>query len=312
MIVRQGRARHSMYVYSTYVLRMCVLLGLLLALEGHGAFGAQQDAVGVTEITPTLLVFSTTAGNVVASVGPDGALLVGTPPTASTPRISNTLASRTKSPVRYVVIAPQDLAHSEGDAGWGRLGVFVVMHENALRRLGGDTMGAPPPLSPRLVKLGVDRPRIAFSEVLAFDLNGESIHVVHQKPGCSDADAIVHFHTAKLVYMGEAFPGDGYPAIDAAQGGTLDGLVATLDGWTDSSFHVVPARGKLTNGAAVKALRDMIVIVRDRIKRRIEAGRTESEIQAEHPTADFDAEWGHGRVRPEEFVHDVYSALKEQ
>jgi cyclase len=291
---------------------MCVLLGLLLALEGHGAFGAQQDAVGVTEITPTLLVFSTTAGNVVASVGPDGALLVGTPPTASTPRISNTLASRTKSPVRYVVIAPQDLAHSEGDAGWGRLGAFVVMHENALRRLGGDTMGAPPPLSPRLVKLGVDRPRIAFSEVLAFDLNGESIHVVHQKPGCSDADAIVHFHTAKLVYMGEAFPGDGYPAIDAAQGGTLDGLVATLDGWTDSSFHVVPARGKLTNGAAVKALRDMIVIVRDRIKRRIEAGRTESEIQAEHPTADFDAEWGHGRVRPEEFVHDVYSALKEQ
>jgi cyclase len=312
MIVRQGRARHSMYVYSTYVLRMCVLLGLLLALEGHGAFGAQQDAVGVTEITPTLLVFSTTAGNVVASVGPDGALLVGTPPTASTPRISNTLASRTKSPVRYVVIAPQDLAHSEGDAGWGRLGAFVAMHENALRRLGGDTMGAPPPLSPRLVKLGVDRPRIAFSEVLAFDLNGESIHVVHQKPGCSDADAIVHFHTAKLVYMGEAFPGDGYPAIDAAQGGTLDGLVATLDGWTDSSFHVVPARGKLTNGAAVKALRDMIVIVRDRIKRRIEAGRTESEIQAEHPTADFDAEWGHGRVRPEEFVHDVYSALKEQ
>jgi hypothetical protein len=291
---------------------MCVLLGLLLALEGHGAFGAQQDAVGVTEITPTLLVFSTTAGNVVASVGPDGALLVGTPPTASTPRISNTLASRTKSPVRYVVIAPQDLAHSEGDAGWGRLGAFVAMHENALRRLGGDTMGAPPPLSPRLVKLGVDRPRIAFSEVLAFDLNGESIHVVHQKPGCSDADAIVHFHTAKLVYMGEAFPGDGYPAIDAAQGGTLDGLVATLDGWTDSSFHVVPARGKLTNGAAVKALRDMIVIVRDRIKRRIEAGRTESEIQAEHPTADFDAEWGHGRVRPEEFVHDVYSALKEQ
>ena len=186
------------------------------------------------------------------------------------------------------------------------------MHENALRRLGGDTMGAPPPLSPRFVKLGVDRPRIAFSEVLAFDLNGESIHVVHQKPGYSDADAIVHFHVAKVVYLGEAFPGDGYPAIDPAQGGTVDGLVKTLDGWTDSSFHVVPARGKVTTGATVKALRDMIVTVRDRIKRMIEAGRTEREVLAEHPTTDFDAEWGHGRVRPEEFVHDVYIALKEQ
>jgi cyclase len=239
-------------------------------------------------------------------------LLVGIPLAASTPRISNLLASLTKSPVRYVVIAPQDLPHSEGDAGWGRRGAFVAMHENALRRLGGDTMGAPPPLSPRFVKLGVDRPRIAFSEVLAFDLNGESIHVVHQKPGYSDADAIVHFHVAKVVYLGEAFPGDGYPAIDPAQGGTVDGLVKTLDGWTDSSFHVVPARGKVTTGATVKALRDMIVTVRDRIKRMIEAGRTEREVLAEHPTTDFDAEWGHGRVRPEEFVHDVYTALKEQ
>jgi cyclase len=304
MIVLRGRAHR--------IDCMCVLLSLFLVLASECAFGAQADAVGVTEITPTLLVFSTTAGNVVASVGTDGALLIGTPPAASTPRISSVLASRTKSPVRYVVVAPQDFAHSEGDAGWGRRGAFVAMQENALRRLGGGTMGAPTPLSSHFVDLGVDRPRVAFSEVLAFDLNGEAIHVVRQKPGYSDADAIAHFHVAKTVYLGEAFPGDGYPAIDPAQGGTLDGLVKTLDGWTDSSFHVVPARGKVTNGASVKALRDMIVTVRDRMQRRIEAGRTESEIQAEHPTAEFDAEFGHGRVGPEEFVHDVYRALKGQ
>ena len=74
-------------------------------------------------------------------------------------------------------------------------------------------------LSDRFIKLRVDRPRIAFSEVLAFDLNGESIHVVHQCPGYSNADAIVHFHVANLVYLGEVFPGDGYPAIDPRKGG---------------------------------------------------------------------------------------------
>jgi hypothetical protein len=287
------------------------LFGLFFVLMGQSAVGAQSD-VEVIEITPKLLVFSTSAGNVVASVGPDGAFLVGTPPTASTARISNILASRTKSPARYVLIAPQDLTHSEGDAGWGRLGAFVAMHENALRRLGGDTMGEPPPLSPQFVNLGVDRPRVAFSEVLAFDLNGESIHVVHQKSGYSDADAIVHFHLAKLVYLGEAFPGDGYPVVDPSQGGTLDGLIKTLDGWTDSSFRVVPARGKVTNGATVKAFRDMIVTVRDRIRHMIASGRTENEIEAEHPTTDFEAQWGHGRVRADEFVHEVYAALKEQ
>jgi cyclase len=289
--------------------RMCALIGFFVVLVGRCAMGAQNTA-DVTEITTNLLVFSTTAGNVVASVGPDGALLVGTPPVASTPGINSVLMSRTKSSVRYVVIAPQDLARSEGDAGWGRHGAFVAMHENALRRLGGDTMGTRLPLSPEFVKLGVDRPRVAFSEVLAFDLNGESIHVVHQKPGYSDADAIVHFHSAKLVYLGEVFPGDGYPAIDPVQGGTLDGLLKTLDAWRDSAFQVVPARGKVTNGASVKAFQNMIVTVRDRIQRMSEAGRSETEVLAEHPTSDFDAQWGQGRVRPDEFVHEVYSAVK--
>jgi len=293
----------------------CALLGVIflfraaVALTGHSAIGAGQD-VGVTEITPELLVFTTAAGNVVTSVGPDGALLVGTPATTSTPYISKVLASRTKSAVRYVVIAPQDVAHSEGDAGWGRRGAFTAMHENALQRIGGNVMGASPPLSRRFTELEVDRPRIAFSEVLAFDINGESIHVVHQKPGYSNADAIVHFHVAKLIYLGEVFPGDGYPAIDPAQGGTLEGLVTMLDGWTDSAFRIVPARGNVTNGSDVKAFRDMIVTVRDRVQSLVAAGRDESQILAEHPTAVFDARWGHGRVQPDQFVREIYGAIK--
>ena len=293
----------------------CALLGVIIlipaavALMDHSAIGAEHD-VGITEITPELLVFATSAGNVVASVGPDGALLVGMPAAASTSQISNLLASRTKSAIRYVVIAPQDLAHSEGDAGWGRRGAFVAMHENALQRIGGNVMGPPAPLSRRFTELAVDRPRIAFSEVLAFDINGESNHVVHQKPGYSNADAIVHFHMANLIYLGEVFPGDGYPAIDPTQGGTLEGLVNILDGWTDSAFRIVPARGEVTNGAGIKAFRDMIVTVRDRMKPLIAAGRDETHILAEHPTADFDARWGHGRVQPDQFVHEIYSAIK--
>lgn len=212
-------------------LRIIALISLVLWFIGESAAGT-QDVVSVTEITPNVVAFATSSGNVVASVGPDDALLVGTPSAASTPQISSILASRTRSAVRYVVIAPQDLPHSERDAGWERRGAFVAMQENALERLAGLAMGAPQPLPHRLIELGVDRPRIAFSQVLTFDLNGESIHVVHQRPGDSDADAIVHFHVANLIYLGEVFPGDGYPEIDPEQGGKLDGLVQTLDGWT--------------------------------------------------------------------------------
>jgi cyclase len=307
MILLQTYTRLRRMILIPLIFGLLFIGPLFISLAGFSTISA-QEAVTVTEITPQILVFATTAGNVVASVGPDGALLIGTPPAASTPYISSILANRTKSPVRYVVIAPHDPAHSEGDAGWGRRGAFVVMHENALQRLGGNKMGAQEALSQRFTELGVDRPRIAFSEVLAFDINGDSIHIVHQKPGYSNADALVHFHAAKLIYLGEVFPGDGYPAIDPAQGGTLDGLLSMLV-WTDSSFRIVPARGEVTNGASVKAFRDMIVTVRDRVKQLIDQGRTENQILAEHPTAPFDARWGRGRVPPDQFVHEVYAAL---
>jgi hypothetical protein len=144
----------------------------------------------------------------------------------------------------------------------------------------------------------------------------------HQQ--CFENDSHKRVHIRELCSVGEALPESCEKSrrerrwtprtreLDRSTLNSTPDLVKTLDGWTDSSFHVVPARGKVTTGATVKTLRDMIVTVRDRIKRMIEAGRTEREVLAEHPTTDFDAEWGHGRVRPEEFVHDVYIALKEQ
>lgn len=289
----------------------CALLVTAVLMSNDATFAADEN-VGAIEITPTTLLFSTRGGNVVASVGADGALLVGTPSASSTDRISEILASRTKSPSRYVVIFPQDISRSEGDAEWQKRGAFVAMQENALQRLGGGGMGDPKPLPASLAQLGVERPRIAFSEVLKFDINGDAIHVVRQKPGYSDADAIAHFHKANLVYLGEVFRGDGYPEIDAAQGGTLDGLLNTLDSWAGSTIKVVPARGSLTDGAAMKEYRDMIVAVRDRVEAMAKAGRGEGEIIAAHPTAQFDGRWGKGRVKPDEFVREVYAALKKK
>jgi hypothetical protein len=60
--------------------------------------------------------------------------------------------------MRYVVIFPESSTESEGDAEWRKLRAFVAMHENALRRLGGDVMGKPGSLPERPINLGVGRP----------------------------------------------------------------------------------------------------------------------------------------------------------
>lgn len=66
----------------------------------------------------------------------------------------------------------------------------------------------------------------------------------------------------------------------------------------------------MTNGTDIKAFRDMIVTVRDHVQHMIDTGQTEDQVLAEHPTAQFDARWAHGRVRPEAFAHAIYAALK--
>lgn len=284
-----------------------VVLTLLFA-----AVGKAQETVGITEITPNVVVFATRTGNVIALVGPEGALLVGMPSADSTELISSELAKRTKSPARTVVIMPEDPAHSEGDAGWGRRGGFVVMQEKALERIGGHIMGPPKALSEEFVKLGVERPRISFSEVMSIDLNGDAVHIVKQKPGCSDADTLVHFHVANVVYWGEVFPGDGYPAIDSAHGGKLKGVLDMLEGWTDPKRHIVPARGPVTNGTELKTFFDMLKAASKRVQHSIDDGKTENQVIAEHPTAEFDAKWGHGRVQPDTFVQEIYRSLKEE
>ena len=265
-------------------MRFCLALLAALAFASF----ATAEQVGLTDVTPNVVVFATGSGNVVASIGPDGALLIGTPSSDSTAEISNMLANRTHSSARYLVVFPEDAAHSDGDAGWAKRGAFVAMQEKALERLGGHEMGPPKPLPPRLLELGVDRPHVAFSEVLTFDLNGEAVHVVHQPPGYSDADSLAHFHVANLVYLGEVFPGDGYPKIDTAQGGKLNGLINDLH-WTGSKMRIVPARGKLASGVDVEAFRNMIVAVKSEVQRMADSGATLDQVIAVHPTKEFDA-----------------------
>jgi cyclase len=304
--------------------RICLFISTIacMALPRFSNLAAQslnpaQPRVNVTEIAPNVLVFATKTGNVLASVGPDGALLLGTPSAESTEQVSKMLANRTQSAFRYVVIWPEDPAHSEGDAGWQRRGAFVAIHENTIGHMSANSgkMMELPKGPQRFAELGVELPRITFSEVLAFNLNGDAIHVVHQKSGYSDGDALVHFHVDKVVYLGEDFPGDGYPLIDITQDGTLAGLLSTLEEvtpWVDASMHVVPARGEVTNGAGLQAFHDMIVTVRNRIEGLIKEGQTEEQIIAQHPTAEFDARWGQGRVTPAAFVKEVFATVVQK
>ena len=265
----------------------------------------KAQAVSVAEPAPGVLVITTPAGNSIASVGPDGAVLVGIQTPATTAAIEAELAKRTKSPRRYVVLSPGDSTVVAGDAGWGALGAVTIAHEwNRPKLQDWSKLPGAPPMA---------IPPVTYSEVIAFDMNGESVHVVHMPAGYSNDDAIVHCHHAGVIHLGGAFTMDGYPAADFAQNGSVDGMIDVVGRFLNSpaTNHFVPVRGPIATTAQLKEYHTMLTQVRDRVRQLVKAGKSEDEVVAAKPTAAFDARWGKGPVSPDAFVRMVYNSKPE-
>jgi cyclase len=267
---------------------------LLFALAPTG-----YAQVRVTSVAEHVILVQTGRGNLVASVGPEGAVLVGAVDTLSAAAIADTLRARAGSPRRFVIAIAGLASVGQADGGWDRLGALVTMQELAVRRMG------------KIATPGLRRPRGEFSQFFSLELNDESVHAVQQEPGYATSDVLVHFHTSHVVYLGESYPGDGYPPIDSALGGTVEGLLKTLEPWTRSpNVRFVGARGALACDTDIRAFREMVTAVRDRVRRLKRAGRSIAQVIAARPTAQYDARWGHGVVTPENFVREVYRAVR--
>jgi len=276
--------------------RLCfpaMFFWLALMAPGVGA-GAQ---VRVSPLGDRLILIQTPRSNLIASVGTEGAALIGEVETATTAAIADSLKARTASPRRFVIATVGLASVGQGDAGWDSRGALVVMQETAVRRI--NESFSPP----------VRRPRSEFSQFFSLSLNGEPMHAVRQEPGYATSDVLVHFEQSNVIYLGESYSGDGYPRIDKSLGGTVEGLLKTLARWTEQSgARFVGARGKVASYSDVLAYRDMVKAVSDQVQRLKSQGRSISEVLASRPTKVYDGIWGHGVVTADAFVRDLYQS----
>jgi len=151
--------------------------------------------------------------------------------------------------------------------------------------------------------------------------NGEGVELFHVANAITDGDSIVHFRGSDVVAVGDLFNPDVYPVIDVERGGSVNGLVAALNRileitvpakFQEAGTYVIPRRGRLSDEAEVVEFRDMVTIVRDRVRDLIAKGRTLAQVQAARPTLDYDPEYGGtGGSSPERFVDSVFRSLSK-
>lgn len=272
---------------------------------------AQQQPAAPRQIAPNVYLVSDRTGNLLVMTGDDGPLVAGWQSPSLVAQARTLLASLHAPPVRYAFIAAADSAVQWGDGGWGQDGALTIAHEGVRygirrwqREHPGGTMGAP---------------RWGFSQVIQMGINGDDVHAIHHPAGFNDSDAVLHYERAGFLYMGALFTTDGYPSIDVESGGTIGGLIKSSTEFVDNFAAaatavepIVPGRGPVATLAELRAYRDMLAAIRAAVEPQVRAGKTEQQVIASHPTAPFDAQWGHGPVSAAAFTGMVYrSVVKE-
>ena len=306
----------------------------LLASVTTSAYAQTATGVGNTawHVRDGIYMLVGAGGNTTVQVGDDGVLVVDTKLAAASDVLLDAIRQISDQPIRYVInthwhpdhvgsneaiaksgstIAGGNVSGAIADAGEG---AAVIAHENVLTRM--SSQEPPPPFEAwPTVTLFMPQKDIYF--------NGEAVQVLHQPAAHTDGDSLVFFRGSDVVSTGDVFTTTGYPVIRPEDGGGIDGVVAALNRIIELTVPeekqeggtlVIPGHGRLCDEADVVEYRDMVTIIRDRIKSMVDMGMTLRQVQAAKPTADYDGRYGatSGFWTTEQFVTAAYESLKNE
>ena len=252
-------------------------------------------------------------GNIGLSVGADAVFVIDDQFAPLAPKIKAAIARITAKPVQFVLNTHFHFDHTGGNEAFGKDGALIVAHDNVRRRMSRDQLislvnsNTPQPASPK-----VALPVITVAGELTFHINGEEVHAFHVPRAHTDGDLLVHFRQSDVVHMGDTFFNGSYPFIDVSSGGSADGIVAAADrvlALATEKTKIIPGHGPLASKADLQAYRDLVATVSQRIRDLRRDGKSDADIRAAQPAADFDARYGKGFIKPELFVQMMLAAV---
>jgi len=154
-------------------------------------------------------------------------------------------------------------------------------------------------------------------------LNGEGIEIFHQPAAHTDGDAIVFFRRSDVVMAGDIFDTTRFPVVDIAKGGSIQGEIAGLQKLVDTAIPsvpivsredgtlIIPGHGRICDQLDVVEYRDMVTIIRDRIRDLMKQGLTLEQVKAASPARGYLRRYGSSETGANDFVEAVYRSMGE-
>ncbi len=270
----------------------------------------QEVQVTTTRLAGNVFAVDGQGGRISALVGPDGVLLVDAQFPQVTEKIMVALRQISDGRVRVVINTHVHGDHTGGNENFGKMGAVIMARPNLRARLLKPSPGAngqTPAAAPAAAL-----PVVTYDQPVTLQLNGEEVRIVPLPRAHTDGDTAVKFVNADVLATGDVFRSVGYPNIDRGNGGTLAGMLESMNTFIElagPNTKVAPGHGAITDRAALVAHRDVIVTVRDRVAKARSEGRTVEQIVAAKPTADMDEKVGNAAQSADRFVQQVFAEL---
>lgn len=297
--------------------RALIPIAALTAACAFGQTGTPADEIGILKVQGNVYMLVTPVGNIAAQVGDDGIAVVNTGTGALAPKIMAALRKLSDKPIQWVVNTDADPDHVGGNAALPGLSGLprgrqprIVAQQNVLNRLGGpdrDKYKIPEALWPN------DE---YFTPTKDFSFNGEAVVVTHVPAATTDGDSLVHFRRSDVLATGMVFTPGLYPVIHVDRGGTIQGVIDSLNQilritvplkYEEGGTYVIPGRGRLCDEADVVEYRNMVTIVRDRVKDMANKDKTLEQVKAARLTRDYDTQYD--AKSGDAFVEAIYKTL---
>jgi glyoxylase-like metal-dependent hydrolase (beta-lactamase superfamily II) len=200
--------------------------------------------------------------------------------------------------------------HTGGNETFGRTGAKIMAHENVKKILSiqfkDDAFGMTfEPLKAEGL------PVETFTSGGKMTFGKEKLVYTHFAEAHTDGDTYVFFPEANILHCGDLFWNGMYPVIDYSAKGWIGGMIAAADKMGkvgDAQTRVIPGHGAMGSKADLKAWRDMLETVHQRLEPMAKQGKTLDEVLAAAPTKDLDEKWG--KLRPADgFLKQAYPSI---
>ena len=307
-----------------------------VVLSGHATAQQSPDAnLEVLQLRPNFYMIAGAEGNIGVEVGADGVVVVDSGSSARASDVVAAIRKITAAPIRYLINTSADADRVGGNAIVAKAGQTLFTQTGGAGLAANFSSGGASILSVEQVLTRMSGPSGKASAypvdawpTETFDqprkymfLNGEGIEIFHEPAAHTDGDAIVFFRRSDVVVAGDVYDTTRFPVIDVAKGGSIQGEIAALQKLVDTAIPsvpivsrddgtlIIPGHGRVCDQLDVVEYRDMVTIIRDRVRDLMKQGLTMEQVMAASPARGYLRRYG---SNANEFVEAIYRTLGEK